>query len=112
MFVRQVIFDLNGADIDLAGLRDYLRAESVAAFSAVPGLRLKLWIADDAANTWGAIYVWESRSAYSAAGQLPSKAAQLIGRGPSEVREYDVEATTEGAYTSARLAGLGRAFEA
>jgi hypothetical protein len=43
---------------------------------------------------------------------LPSKAAQLIGRGPSEVREYDVEATTEGAYTSARLAGLGRAFEA
>jgi hypothetical protein len=111
MFIRHVMFDLDGADIDVEGLRDYLRTESVAAFEAVPGLRLKLWVADDAAKTWGAIYLWESRSACAAAGPLPSRAAELIGRGPSEVREYDVEASAEGAYTSGVLARNGRAFD-
>jgi hypothetical protein len=111
MFVRHVMFDLDGADIDLAGLREYLRAESVDAFATVPGLRLKLWVADDAAKTWGAIYVWESRRACAAAGPLPSRAAELIGRGPFQVKEYDVEASVEGAYTSAQLAHMGRAFE-
>jgi hypothetical protein len=106
------MFELDGADIDVDGLREYLRTESVDAFAAVPGLRLKLWIADDAANTWGAIYLWESRSACAAAGPLPSRAAELIGRGPSQIQEYDVEATVEGAYTSALLARAGRAFEA
>lgn len=110
MFIRHVMFDLDGADIDLEGLRRYLREESVDAFAAVPGLRLKLWVADDAAKTWGAIYVWESRTACAAAGPLPSRAAELIGRGPCEVREYDVEASVEGAYTSAQLAGVGRAL--
>jgi hypothetical protein len=111
MFVRQVLFDLDGADIDLDGLRSYLRDESVDAFAAVPGLRLKLWIADDAARTWGAIYIWESRSACAAAGALPSRAAELIGRPPSQVHEFDVEATVEGAFTSAQLARVGRAFD-
>jgi len=111
MFVRHVMFELDGADVDLDGLRDYLRTESVDAFGAVPGLRLKLWVSDDAAKTCGAIYVWESRSACNAAGPLPSRAAELIGRGPSMVHEYEVEATVEGAYTSAALSRLGRAFE-
>jgi trans-2,3-dihydro-3-hydroxyanthranilate isomerase len=111
MFIRHVMFDLNNSPIDLEGLRAYLRDESVDAFATVPGLRLKFWIADDQANTWGAIYVWESRRACEAAGQLPSRAAELIGSGPTEVREYDVEASVEGAYSSPELARQGRAFE-
>jgi len=110
MFVRHVMFDLDGAGIDLDGLRDYLRTESVDAFAAVPGLRLKLWVADDAARRWGAIFIWESRSACAAAGPLPSRAVELIGRPPCEVREYDVEASVEGAYTSPELNRAGRAF--
>jgi hypothetical protein len=111
MFVRQVVFDLNDAAVDRDTLREYLRAESVEAFTAVPGLRLKIWIADDEANTWGAIYLWESRRAFAAAGPLPSRAAELIGHGPTQVMEYDVEATIEGAFTSSQLARAGRAFE-
>ena len=111
MFVRQVVFDLNDAGVDRDALRDYLRTESIDAFAAVPGLRLKIWIADDDANTWGAIYLWESRRAFAAAGPLPSRASELIGHGPMSVTEYDVEATIEGAFTSSQLARAGRAFD-
>jgi putative monooxygenase ydhR len=110
MFVRQVLFDLNDASVDREALREYLRSEAVDAFGAVPGLRLKVWIADDQANTWGAIYLWESRKACAAAGPLPSRAAELIGHGPV-VTDYDVEATVEGAFTSSTLGRVGRAFE-
>jgi hypothetical protein len=110
VFVRQVLFDLTDARADRDTLREYLRAESVEAFAAVPGLRLKVWISDDDANTWGAIYLWESRRACAAAGPLPRRAAEMIGHGPT-VTEYDVEATVEGAFTSASLARVGRAFD-
>jgi hypothetical protein len=110
VFVRQVMFDLANSAVDRDQLREYLRAESVDAFAAVPGLRLKIWITDDEANTWGAIYLWESRKAFAAAGALPSRAGELIGHGPT-VTEFDVEATVEGVFTSARLNKAGRAYE-
>ena len=112
MFVRQVLFDLDGSLTDRDTLRAYLKAESVEAFAQVPGLRLKLWICDDVANRWGAIFIWESRKAYDAAGPMPSRAAELIGSGPSLVNEYDVEAAVEGVFMSAALSRVGRVFDA
>ena len=37
--------------------------ELAPAFAAVPGLRSKVWLADRAGNTYGGVYVWESRDA-------------------------------------------------
>ena len=108
MFVRTVLWDLEGSPMTIASLREYL-VESIDAWAQVPGLRLKLWLADEAANTWGAIYVWESREALASAGPLPSRAKALIGKDPV-VSDFDVEATVEGAFTEALLARQGRAF--
>lgn len=110
MFVRTVLWDLDGSPMTIPALRDYLRDESVDAFAAVPGLRLKVWIADEAANRWGALYLWESREAAEAAVPLPSRAKALIGKDPSRVEEFDVEATAEGAVDDLVLARRGRAF--
>jgi hypothetical protein len=110
MFVRIVLWDLTGSPMTIDALRDYLRDESIEKFSHVPGMRLKLWIADDAANTWGGLYIWESREAMDAAGPLPSRAKALIGKEPVSVTEYEVEATVEGAFTDALLSGHGRVY--
>ena len=109
MFVRIVWWDLDGTPASVPALRRYLREESVEAFARVPGLRLKTWVADDAANRWGAVYLWETKEA--AAGPLPSRAAELIGKSPDHVEEFEVEATVEGAYELERLGRRGRAFE-
>jgi hypothetical protein len=108
MFVRTVLWDLDGSKTTIEELRTYLGSESVDAFSSVEGLRLKLWIADEDANRWGAIYLWESRAA--ARQKLPSKARELIGKDPDEVREFDLEASVEGRYEVEQLTRRGRAF--
>ena len=42
-------------------------AESVApAFAAMPGLVSKTWLASEETNTYGGVYVWESREAMEA----------------------------------------------
>ena len=68
----------------------YLRDESVDAFAAVPGLLFKAWIADEATDRWGAVYVWESREA--AERPLPSRARELIGKDPEIAEVFDLEA--------------------
>jgi hypothetical protein len=108
MFVRIVLWDLDGSPMTIDALRDYLRDESIEAFAHVPGLRLKLWVANDEANTWGGLYIWESREAMVEAGPLPSRAKALIGKEPASVSEYEVEATVEGVFTDALLSGHGR----
>lgn len=110
MFVRISTWDLDASDVTIADLRRYLRDESVDAFAKVRGLRLKLWIADDERNRWGAVYLFESREAFLAAQPLPSKAGQIIGYPPSSTEEFDVEASVEGEYAAAALSHLGRAF--
>ncbi|MDQ1682633.1 MAG: hypothetical protein QOG52_1511 [Frankiaceae bacterium] len=111
MFVRTVQWDLENSPMTIPSLRTYLRDESVDAFAAVPGLRLKVWIANDEANTWGAIFVWESRAAMVAAGPMPSRAKALIGKDPSTISEYEVEASIEGAFTDAVLSRRGRVYD-
>jgi trans-2,3-dihydro-3-hydroxyanthranilate isomerase len=112
MFVRTVLWDLEDSPMTIASLRDYLRDESVDAFAAVPGLRWKVWIANDETNTWGATFVWDSREAMLAAQPLPSRAKALIGKDPSWVTEYEVEATIEGLYAGeADLSRRGRVYD-
>lgn len=106
MIVRLVLWSLADADISIAELRDYIRDESFDAFNGLPGLLFKLWVADELSERWGAIYVFESREA--AAQPLPGKAADLIGKPPDLVEEWDVEGTVS---ITADLSRLGLAFE-
>ena len=38
--------------------------ELAEAFAALPGLISKHWLADDENNTYGGVYIWESKDAY------------------------------------------------
>lgn len=110
MIVRYVLWDLDGTSATIEGLREYLREDSVDAFSEVRGLRFKAWISDAATNRWGAVYVWENADA--ARQPLPSRAREIIGKDPDVVELFEVEATTEGVYDVAALSRRGLAFEA
>src|ERR687885_658925 len=78
MVVRLVLWNLADSKSNIAELRRYLREESVDQFGAVPGLRFKAWISDEATERWGAVYIWESAEA--ARQPLPSRARELIGK--------------------------------
>lgn len=109
MYVRTVMWDMTDSNISIEELRSYLAAESVDAFSQIDGLILKLWVSDVTTSRWGAIYLWESRQA--AQQTLPSKARQMIGKDPDEVREFDLEASARGITGIEDLARLGLAFD-
>jgi hypothetical protein len=109
MVVRVVWWNLDGTSATIEELRRYLREDSVPAFAALAGLRLKLWIADEDANRWGAIYLWESPEA--AAQPLPSRASELIGKEPDFGEWFQLEASIEGVFeAAAALSRRGRAF--
>jgi hypothetical protein len=105
MIVRLVLWNLADTDVTIDDLRDYVRDESFAAFSGLPGLLFKLWIADEGSERWGAIYVFDSHEA--AAQPLPGKAPELIGKPPDLVEEFDVEGTLS---VASELSRLGLAF--
>ena len=109
MHVTMVWWDLDGTAQTIESLRDYLRDEAVDAFEKVPGLRLKLWVADPENNRWGSILVWESPEA--AARPNPARAAQLIGRPPTRRMVFDLEAAVEGAFDEPQLGRRGAAYE-
>jgi hypothetical protein len=109
VLVRVVWWELDGADATIAELREYLRDESVDAFAAVAGLRLKLWMADEETNRWGAVYLWETRE--DAGRKLPTRARELIGKDPDHEHWFTLEASVEGVFTEALLARRGLAFE-
>jgi hypothetical protein len=103
-------WELAGTGHTVESMRDYLRGEAVGRFSGIEGLRLKIWIAEPAAERWGAVLLWESAEA--AARPLPPRAAELIGRPPVQHTVFDVEAVVEGRYADAALAGRGALWEA
>ena len=109
MLVRIALWNLADSKTNVAELRRYLVDESVDAFEAVRGLRLKLWIVDETTERWGAVYLFESAEA--AEEPLPGRARELIGKEPDLVEEFDVEATIEGRYAEEQLSRLGLAFE-
>jgi hypothetical protein len=108
MRVRVVWWDLDSSQATIPELRDYLRDESVDAFARVEGLRLKLWLADEARNRWGAVYLWESDEASRQT--LPSRAREIIGKDPDFEEWFDLEASVEGAFAEALLSRRGAAF--
>jgi hypothetical protein len=108
MRVRVVWWELDGSETTIQEMREYLRDESVDAFAGVEGLRLKMWIADEERNRWGAIYLWESEEAGRQ--RLPSRARQLIGKDPDFEEWFDLEASVEGVYAEPLLARRGAAF--
>ena len=108
MRVRVVWWDLDGSQATIAELRDYLRDESVDAFAEVEGLRLKLWLADEERNRWGAVYLWESEEASRQT--LPSRARAIIGKDPDFEEWFELEASVEGAFSEALLSRRGAAF--
>jgi hypothetical protein len=107
--VRLVLWSLADSRTTITELRRYLRDESVHAFESVTGLRFKAWIADEATERWGAVYVFESAEA--AEQPLPGRARELIGKDPDIAELFDVEATVEGAFAVEELSRRGRAFQ-
>src|SRR5262249_24978964 len=61
--IQIVTFSLAGLDPE-----DYrAHCESVApAFTEIPGLRAKAWLADRSTNTYGGLYAWENPEAMDA----------------------------------------------
>jgi hypothetical protein len=110
VLVRIVLWSLADSETTIDELRRHVRDESAPAFAEVDGLRLKLWLSDDATERWGAVYLWESREA--AGQELPAaRARELIGKPPDLVEEFDLEAAVEGPSAGDELSGLGLAFE-
>jgi hypothetical protein len=108
MRVRVVWWELDDSAATIAALREYLRAESVEAFATVEGLRLKLWIANEERNRWGAVYLWESEAASRQ--PLPSRAREIIGKDPDFEEWFELEASVEGGFSEAQLSRRGAAF--
>jgi hypothetical protein len=105
-------WDLSASTQTVESLREYLRDESVDAFAAVRGLRLKVWIADADSSRWGVVMLWESAEAAEQARPLPTRSAELIGYPATERWTFDVEAAIEGRFESAVLSRIGSAFPA
>ena len=60
MHVQVVNFNLKEMSVDeFHGVCD----EVAPTFAAIPGLLAKVWLADEESNTYGGVYLWESREA-------------------------------------------------
>jgi hypothetical protein len=65
-------------------------AEAVApAFTEIPGLRAKAWLANPSTNTYGGVYAWESREAMEAYLRGPIFGALLANPGIGQVTTRD-----------------------
>ena len=66
--------------------------ELAEAFAALPGLISKHWLADDENNTYGGVYIWESKDAYER--YLQSELFAGVGANPALInitsKDYDV----------------------
>jgi quinol monooxygenase YgiN len=60
MHVQIVNFNLQGMSVE----EFHAVCDQVApAFAQVPGLIAKVWLADDASNTYGGVYLWRDSAA-------------------------------------------------
>jgi hypothetical protein len=86
------------AGIDEA-LRAYVQDESVARFTDLPGLHLKVWEMVDG-GFFAGMYIWateEAREAFLETFRAsPSKVTQIVGDGPALIQEWDVVGTAVG----------------
>jgi hypothetical protein len=74
-------------------LRDYVREESVARFTGMPGLHFKTWQIVDG-GFFSGVYVWaaeQDRADFLRSFRTsPSKVTQLVGHDPDVIQEWDV----------------------
>jgi heme-degrading monooxygenase HmoA len=59
------IVNFNLKDMTDPGFRS-MANEVASAFASVPGLLGKIWLADEAKNTYGGVYLWEDAAAMRA----------------------------------------------
>jgi hypothetical protein len=86
-----VWWDLDETSVDVEALAAQLRDDGVAAWADVPGLVVKLWLADRQHNRWGALMLWNPDRPDEVF-LPPNRAAELIGAPPSQRSRFDVEA--------------------
>jgi putative monooxygenase ydhR len=84
--IQIVTFALAGLDPE-----DYrAHCDTVApAFTEIPGLRAKAWLANGATNTYGGVYAWENREAMHAYLRGPVFGALRTNPGIAEVTTRD-----------------------
>ena len=63
MHIQVITFKLDG--IDDAAYQAHAE-QNAPAFAALPGLRAKIWLANQQANTYGGIYTWDDVAAMRA----------------------------------------------
>jgi trans-2,3-dihydro-3-hydroxyanthranilate isomerase len=102
-------WELEGSHQSIDSLREHLRDGTVDTWAEVPGLRLKLWIADGEHNRWGAVMIWEADRPADLP-LPPNRAAELIGRPPDHRTRFELEAAVEGIHALPLLHGLGPAL--
>jgi hypothetical protein len=87
------------AGVDSA-LRDYVRDESIARFTGMPGLQFKTWQIVDG-GFFAGVYVWASAAAreefLESFRSSPSPVTQLVGHVPDVIQEWDVAGIAVGA---------------
>jgi len=103
-------WDLDGSGQTVDSLRAHLREGAAIPWADVPGLRLKLWIADRATNRWGAVMIWE-QDPPAPATLPPNQAARLLGGRPMLRQRFGVEAAVEGVHSGSSLRWRGPALE-
>ena len=63
MHIQVITFKLDG--IDEAAYQAHAE-QSAPVFAAMPGLRAKIWLADEETSTYGGIYTWDDAAAMRA----------------------------------------------
>jgi hypothetical protein len=63
MHIQVITFKLDG--IDEAAYQAHAE-QNAPAFAALPGLRAKIWLANEQTNTYGGIYTWDDVAAMRA----------------------------------------------
>ena len=63
MHIQVITFQLDG--IDDAAYQEHAE-QSAPAFAALPGLRAKVWLANQQTSTYGGIYTWDDITAMRA----------------------------------------------
>ncbi|MFF3642585.1 hypothetical protein [Streptomyces sp. NPDC002564] len=102
---------LDGTPQTIDSMRAHLRENTLHRWTKVPGLRLKIYLADREQNRWGAIMLWEDERP-PLDEMPPNSALALIGRPPDVRVTFEAEGTVEGVYELATLQALGPAFAA
>ena len=77
-YIQVINFNLEGITHD-----DFMGVANEVApnFAVIPGLISKVWLSDEVNNTYGGVYIWESKDAYE--GYLKSDLFAGVGANPA-----------------------------